>query len=129
MNDRKSAIQVAQQATERFPLVPRTWLDLAIAHRRANDHDAELAALERARAINPNWSEVARELAELYMNREQFDEAENVLRQTLKTDPRDAGILSTLGECLYRADKKDSALEPLSTACISTPVTIGLGTS
>lgn len=121
MNQRQKAVEVAAEATERFPLLPRSWLDLALAHRKAGDHDAELAALERARAINPLWSEVARELSELYMNREQFDEAEKVIRQVLASDPRDPASLAWLGECLYRAGKKNESLGPMVSACASSP--------
>ncbi|MCC6510050.1 MAG: tetratricopeptide repeat protein, partial [Pirellulaceae bacterium] len=120
MNQRSQAIDVARQATERFPLVPRSWLDLALAYRHAGDHPAELQALERARAINPHWTEVARELCELYMTDAQFDLAEEVIRQVLVSDPRDPVSKATLAECLYRAGKKQAALEPLSEACAST---------
>ena len=65
MNHRPQALALAQEATERFPMIPRMWLDLAAAHRQADNHDAELAALERARTINPHWLDVARALSEL----------------------------------------------------------------
>lgn len=121
MNQRKKAIEVARESAERFPLLPRVWLDLALAFRNDNDHDAELKALESARAINPHWPDVARELSELYMNRQQYDDAERVIRQVLSADPRDATSLAALGDCLYRAGKKEAALEPLVSACSSAP--------
>ena len=121
MNHRVQAIAIAKEATERFPMVPRLWLDLALAHRQADDHDAELAALERARSINPHWLDVARALSELYMSRNQYEEAERVIRQVVAIDPRDPVSLGALADCLYRADKKPAALESLAAACGDAP--------
>ena len=75
MNQREKAVQRASEATERFPLLPRAWVDLALVYRAIGDSEAELAALVRARDINPTWSDVARELSDTYLNRKQFDEA------------------------------------------------------
>lgn len=121
MNQRAAAVELAKAGTERFPMVPRMWLDLAMAHRQADDHDAELAALERARAINPHWVDVARALSELYMSRDQYDEAEKVIRQVLAIDPRDPVSLGSLADCLYRAGKKPEALQSLVSACVTAP--------
>ncbi len=121
MNQRAEAIALAQQATERFPMIPRMWLDLAMAYRQADNHEAELAALERARAINPHWFDVARALSELYIGRNQFDEAEKVIRQVLAIDPRDPVSLGALADCQYRAGNKSEALQSLVSACVSTP--------
>lgn len=121
MNQRQRAIEVAREATERFPLLPRMWLDLALVYRKVGDRDAELKALERARSINPHWGDVARELSDLYLDREQFDDAEQAIRQVLAAEPRDPAALGALADCLYRAGKKSEALEPLKTACATAP--------
>lgn len=118
MNQRDKAVAVATQATERFPLLPRVWVDLAIVHRARGDSEAELASLLRARDINPHWSEVARELSDTYLNRKQFEEAEAVVRKVLAADPRDAQSLAGLADCLYKAGKKAEAFAPLKQACL-----------
>ncbi len=118
MNQRDKAVVRATQATEKFPLLPRAWVDLALVHRALGDGDAELAALLRARDINPHWSDVARELSDTYLNRKQFDEAEAVVRQVLSADPRDAQSLAGLADCLYKAGKKSEAFPPLKQACL-----------
>lgn len=119
MNQRTQAVEIAQQATEKFPLLPRVWLELALVHRALGDGEAELAALQRARDINPTWADVARELSEAYMNRDKYEDAEQVLRQMLQSDPRDPQTLANLADCLYRSGKKTAALEPLSRACLA----------
>lgn len=121
MNQKDEAIKLAREATERFPMIPRIWLDLAMAYHRAQDEASELAALERAQAINPHWVDVAQALAELYMNRDQAAEAESVLRRVLTMDPRDSNSLAALADCLYRSDKKREALETLAGACVHAP--------
>lgn len=118
MNQRDKAVERAVEATERFPLLPRAWVDLALVHRAIGNSDAELAALVRARDINPTWSDVARELSDTLLNRKQFDEAEKVVRQVLAADPRDAQSLAGLADCLYKAGKKTQAFAPLKQACL-----------
>ena len=118
MNQREKAAEWATQATERFPLLPRVWVDLAIVHRARGDGEAELAALLRARDINPHWSEVARELSDTYLNRKQFDEAEAVVRRVLAADPRDTQSLAGLADCLYKAGKKAESFAPMKQACL-----------
>lgn len=121
MNNREKAEQAALEATRRFPLVPRTWLDLALVYRAQQQFDKELEALQRAREINPSWSEVARELTEAYLRDDQFDKAEALLRQTLASEPRSAVANAALAECLYRAGRKEEALVPMASACINAP--------
>ncbi len=121
MHQRTAAVDLAKAATERFPMIPRMWLDLALAYRHADQNDLELEALQRARSLNPHWVEVARALSEFHLNREQFDEAEQVIRQVLAMDPRDPATLGALAECLHRAGKKREAMETLAMACVSSP--------
>lgn len=121
MNQREKAVAVARESTERFPLIPRMWLDLALAYRSQGQHADELAALERARAINPHWTEVARELSEALLRDEQYERAEELLRDVLKADPRNPGVLAALAECYYRAGKKAEALATMKTACVQAP--------
>ncbi len=127
MNQGARALALAKEATERFPMIPRYVADLALSHRHADDHDAELAALQRARSINPHWLDVARALSELYMSRNQYDDAEQVVRQVLASDPRDPISLAALADCLYRADKKQAALDRWPARALPRQVLIGAG--
>lgn len=121
MNDRDRAVEVAKQSTERFPLIPRMWVDLALVYRARGEFEAEMQALERARAINPNWTDVARELSESYMRDDRYDQAEDLLRQVLMADPRSPGAQAALADCLYRGGKQQAALEPMVKACLLAP--------
>lgn len=121
MNQRKRAVEIATEATQRFPLTPRIWVDLALVHRAMENDDAELEALERARSINPNWVEVARELSDHYLKKKQFDKAEEAVRSVLAVDPRDPVALASLADCFYQSGKKAEALEPMSQACVQAP--------
>ncbi|MFO0943068.1 MAG: tetratricopeptide repeat protein [Pirellulales bacterium] len=121
MNQRKRAVEVATEATQRFPLTPRMWVDLALVHRAMENDEAELAALERARSINPNWVEVARELSDHHLKKKQYDKAEEAIRGVLAVDPRDPVALASLADCFYQSGKKNEALEPISRACVQAP--------
>lgn len=121
MNQRKRAVEVATEATERFPLTPRMWVELALVHRAMENDEAELAALERARSINPNWVDVARELSDHYLKKKDFVKAEEVVRSVLAVDPRDPVALACLADCLHQAGKTKDALEPMSLACEQAP--------
>ncbi len=121
MHQRERALPIAMEATGKFPMIPRIWLDLAYVHRSANDGEAEAQALQQARSINPHWLDVARAMAELHIKRRQFAEAEQVLRHVLATDPRDPQALAALADCLYHADKKSEALTLIVTACMRSP--------
>jgi cellulose synthase operon protein C len=121
MHHRDRAVELARGACERFPLLPRIWLDLALVHRALGDHDAQLAALEQARSINPHWTEVARELSQLHLDRQDYAAAEGVLRQVLAADPRDPMLLALLGDCLALAGKAADGLPLLAQACTLAP--------
>ncbi len=55
MGSLAEAATLAIAATERFPLLPASWCDLATVRRAGGEFDTEIAALEKALEINPNW--------------------------------------------------------------------------
>jgi cellulose synthase operon protein C len=121
MHRHEQAVMIAQQSTKRFPLLPRVWIDLALVYRNLGEDAAELEALLSARDINPNWPEVSRELAAAYLHRQQFDQAEQILRQLLIIEPREPQSLAFFADYLFRVGKKTEALESLKRACLLAP--------
>ncbi|MBL9198924.1 MAG: tetratricopeptide repeat protein [Opitutaceae bacterium] len=104
------ALRLAKEATERFPLVPRAWLDLADAHGIAGDAVAEEAALVRARELSPGWRDVAFRLATLLLRTLRANEAVRVLRAALAHDPLDAGLRGRLADALWLGGQHDEAI-------------------
>ncbi len=60
------ALDVARQASDRFPLLPVVWLDLAKVHHERGEFAEEITAIERALDISPGLSYASRQLAEAY---------------------------------------------------------------
>lgn len=104
------ALVLAREATERFPLVPRTWLDLADAQGASGDAAAEEQALVRAREISPGWRDAAFRLASLLLRTLRAGEAVRVLRAALAHDPLDAGLRGRLADALWLSGGHDEAI-------------------
>ncbi len=97
------ALPAAQIACDRFPLLPRVWLDLAAAHRSAGDEAAEMAALERARELLPWSPEACRALAALLRRRGETARALAMLRDMSARAPDDNGLRLQLCETLVES--------------------------
>jgi tetratricopeptide (TPR) repeat protein len=67
--------------------------------------DEAITHLQQAISIHPNFYEAHFLLGELYMDRSQWDKAENALRSALKVNPKSVQAMVSLGE-VYRRQKK-----------------------
>jgi tetratricopeptide (TPR) repeat protein len=105
------ALELAQQATARFPLLPRLWLDLALVCKARQDVAGEREALEHALQINPAWGMAARQLAELHARESRLAEAKAVLEQAVARSPLDAINHGCLADALRRLGDPEAALE------------------
>jgi cellulose synthase operon protein C len=111
----EDAVALAREATERFPLLPRIWLDLAAAERARLDPGEE-AALQQALRINPDWGIAARQLAGCYERKGEFEKACALLEGLCARAPLDAFNHGALAEVLWRLGRRDEALEKLQLA-------------
>lgn len=105
-----AALARAKEAAERFPLSPRTWLDLANAQSHARQSPAEIESLRRALELSPAWGHASRALAAAHERALQLDAAEHVLRRAVGADPLDAIGHGHLADLLWRTGKKTEAL-------------------
>ena len=101
MGQPEEAHRLALQATERFPLLPRMWLDLASVCRRS-DSDGEIIALREALQINPAWGEAVRQLAEVHARRGSHGEVLNCWSVRRRRSPLDAVTQGELGRMLWK---------------------------
>lgn len=104
------ADQLARQAAERFPLLPRIWIDLAGVCRARKDRDGELHALQSALEINPGWGVAVRQLSALYEREDNPVESRKLLEQAIARTPLDAYNHGCLADLLWRVEEKDPAL-------------------
>lgn len=115
-NQVEEAGQLAAQATERFPLVPRLWLDRASVCRAAGEGDGELAALQTAYEINPDWNTTVYRLCDLHDRRGQYDRSRELLERIVARNPLDAVSQLRLAEAQWRAGAREAALEQAAAA-------------
>jgi tetratricopeptide (TPR) repeat protein len=104
------AHSLAVQASERFPLLPALWMDLAEACRARQDADGEIAALKKAVQIRPGWAVPVRRLGEAHLRGGRADEARPLLERAVALAPLDAVSHGVLADAMWQMNEKDAAL-------------------
>jgi len=110
----EEALVRARQATERFPLLPRLWLDLAQVHRARGEREQEIPPLRRALQLSPAWGQASRQLADTHQRMGQYQEAVEVLERAIAAaplDPYNHGCLADAFRHLQRHDEAVAKLE------------------
>jgi tetratricopeptide (TPR) repeat protein len=107
---------LAAQATERFPLVPALWLELALVCEARGDAEGEAAALGKASQVRPGWAAPLRLLGECHLRGGRLAEARPLLERALALAPLDAVGHGSLAGALWQAGEKEAALERVRTA-------------
>jgi len=110
------ALLLARQMTERFSLLPRAWVDLALVHRARLDHAAEIDALERVRQLNPAWGAGMRELAQACENAGRLADARQVLEQAVQRSAQDPLNHGALAHVLWKLGEPAAALDRIRDA-------------
>ncbi len=113
LNQTEEAFRVAQEAVERFPLLPRMWYELAAVCAARMDNEGEAEALGHALQINPSWSDASQKLAEVHRRQGNLPRARTVLEQAIAREPRNATTHGLLAEVLWEQDQRDAAVERL----------------
>jgi len=72
-------LEIAREMTDRFPLLPRAWADLALALRAHGLTGDEVTAFEKALELSPSWDWILRELSQTLETLERHDEALAIL--------------------------------------------------
>jgi tetratricopeptide (TPR) repeat protein len=116
MDQTQEAFDQAQQATERFPLMPRLWLDLALVCQARRDRTAEIDALQRALRISPGWGVAARQLAAAHARAGDTARTRAILEQAVAHTPLDPGNHAGLADTLWDLGEKEAALTHLERA-------------
>ncbi len=110
------ALALLRAITERFPMMPRGWMDLAFCLEASGDRAAAIQAGERARELNPGWAWGMRALSEMMRKSGDCAGARSVLEETLRHNPRDAITHGWLAEVLWQQGHKSEALDRLAAA-------------
>ncbi len=116
LNRLEEAQALAREATARFPLLGKLWLDRAqVCHALANS-DGRLDALREAVAVSPGWPPAIRELAEALEGIGETEEAVAALRRNVARAPTDPMAHGFLAEWLWEAGESREALARVKTA-------------
>lgn len=107
------ALELAREAAERFPLLPRIWLDLAAACRASEDREGETRALDRALELAPGWGVAARQRAMALEKQGDYAGSRAVLERAVAHAPLDAFNHGCLADAMWHLDDREPALERL----------------
>ena len=118
MQQVNEAFSLALQATERFPLTARAWLDLACIHEVRQEFDQQLQALQRAVTIEPSWSLAVQKLVTTYERQGQLPQAQLILEQAISHAPLDHYLRGLLADLQWKAGEKAKALTTLQQALV-----------
>ena len=115
------AAGVTRVMTERFPWAPGSWRLHAQACGAAGRPGERLAALQRAVAINPQWSLAVRELAELHEREGRVPEALAVMENLVRARPLDPANHGVLADMLLRQGRHEDGMAALERAVGAEP--------
>lgn len=104
------ALETALQVTQKFPLLPRVWLDLARVHRLRLDFSGEDAALKKAYEINPQWNDVIRQLSDLHLRHNDLAAAAEWLEKAIDNDPLEGMNYGLLADIAWHQSQQERAL-------------------
>jgi tetratricopeptide (TPR) repeat protein len=121
MEELDEALQVAREATGRFPLLPRIWYDLALVHKARREPADERAPLERALEISPAWGVASRELAAVHERLGDLAAAEAVLEKAIAATPSDAFNRGCLGDLYRSGNERERAIAEVQRALVLNP--------
>lgn len=116
MRDLETADALAIEATERFPLLPRLWLDHAQVYRALARNADELNALKQAVATNPDWALAARQVASAQARAGDFESARHTMERACVRMPLDPENHVELAQILWSLQQRDDALRELKAA-------------
>ncbi len=112
----EEASSLVRDATTRFPLLAKLWLDRAQVCQARGDSEGRIDALRHAVAVAPGWSVSARELADALDDAGERDEAITVMELAATRSPLDPFAHGFLAERLWDAGHAREALDRAKTA-------------
>ncbi len=115
------ARQLIRQACERFPLLPRLWVDLARVEQARLDATSEIAALEKALELSPGYAQASRQLAAIYERQEDLAKARAVLEAAIGANPLETLNHGCLANVLWKQGERDAAIERVQRALRLSP--------
>ena len=121
MGRSEEALALLTTAVDRFPYTLQLWLDLAAVHRRRGGDAERIAALERAREIEPEATDPIHELGDAYLAVGRVADARRLLEGAIERMPLMSTLRGHLAQLMYHAGEGDRAIETLCDALRRNP--------
>lgn len=110
------SVRLMQSCAERFPLLPRVWLELAECHGARPDRKQQIEAAMHVREMNPAWGWGMRNLADALKRDARYGEALDVMRQAVRHAPNDSRNHGWVAELAWHLGQKRLAFDHLKKA-------------
>ncbi len=99
-----------------YPRFAVACSDLGWAYLSVHNYDSAEYYYQKALSLDPSMSDVAKNLAAVYMLESKFTEATGMLTQAISRNPGDPMQYAALGVCYERQQKYDSAIYSVRTS-------------
>ena len=123
-HDYAAAVSYAEQAAKSAPQNSEMWFLLGYTARLAEHYQLSIDSYNRGLKLQPNSVRGLAGLAQTYAKMGRDQEAEQLLRKVVESNPKDANSLQLAGELMLSSDPK-AALEFLQRAEIVQPTAHG----
>jgi len=110
------ALKYSKEGTERFPLLPRLWLDQAKIYKLKGESEEEKRCLERTIELAPSWSAAIRQLAEFHEVRGDYAASKAIMESALTRIPLDPYCRGFLADALWHLGEREQALVEIARA-------------
>jgi cellulose synthase operon protein C len=109
MDQIDAAWPLSCSATERFPLIPRVWLDHSELCHLRGDLAGELRALDTAYQINPDWGVAVRMLCDHHERCGDYQRSRQLLERAVARNPLEVVNHLRLAEVQWHLGDRESA--------------------
>jgi cellulose synthase operon protein C len=116
VEETETALALGLTYTQRFPLLPRAWLDLADIYRQQRDSDGEERSLKQGLTISPDWGLALQRLSDLYQRTQRLDAAATLLQAAIARSPRNVSNYGNLAQLYGQQRRYDQAIVILTQA-------------
>lgn len=116
MNELPAAIEVADQAVERYPLLPRLRFERANTYYFASDFEKAEKDLYEVLKITPKWPKAITLLANTLENQSKYEEAYQLMLRSTQASPNTANYYGYLADYYLNTNQTEGAITALKKA-------------
>lgn len=110
------ALDLAREASQQFPLVPRVWCQLSQVYRARGERQSEIDPLLQALVLSPSWGFASRLLSDVHSRMGDLEQARGVLEKAVAAAPLDAFNHGWLADVYWKLGRTVDAMGALRQA-------------